>query len=248
MESKGTLHVKRNKEHINSYELELGENIIGRTSIKKPSTIVIDDDIKLSRQHFIITVSQNEDGTYNHVLQDNNSLNGTQVTSGKKKKKLSDNEIFPLQNEDIIIAGKNTSFEFLEDEMITSPIIDEKEPKPIIDGIIPVPTTKGGKTEHVMVSCNEISHIKADGNFAYLFVEGEEDRIIWANKNLKYFENLLRNEDYIFRINDSTIVNVKKVKSYNVEGKDGRVILENDKPFIVSRIIKDSFEEKYIKK
>jgi len=243
METAGTLYAtKNNNEPIRSFKLELGDNIIGRPSKEKPSTIEIEGDKKLSRQHFVIKVSKNEDGIFMYLLRDNDSLNGTQILSGKKKKKLSGNEEIRLQNGDVIKAGENIFFE-LEISDLETEEPTEDIPKHDI-GIISVPTTKGGKTEYVMAFCEEISHITADGNYSYLYLDDEESGIIWANKNLRYFEDLLRDKDYIVRIHDSTIINVKKMKSYNIEGRDGRVILETGAKFIVSRTYKDSFEKK----
>jgi len=242
MESIGTLHVRKNKtEYINSYELALSENSIGRPSKEKPSDIEIEGDNTLSRQHFIIHVSLNENGTYKYVLRDN-SLNGTQIISGKKKKKLNNNEESLLHNGDVIRAGKNMYFE------LEIPASDGEEPtgkipKPII-GKISVPTSKDGKTLYEVVYCEQISYIKADGNYAHLFLEMDENKVIWASKNLKYFEDLLRDEDYFVRIHDSTIVNINKIKSYNTEGREGRAVLENDKQLVVSRNYKDVLEEK----
>ena len=103
METAGTLNAtKNNNEPTRSFKLELGDNIIGRPSKEKPSTIEIEGDKKLSRQHFVIKVSKNEDETFLYLLRDNHSLNGTEILSGNKEKKLSGNEEIPLQNGDVI--------------------------------------------------------------------------------------------------------------------------------------------------
>ena len=252
MESIGILHVKRNNtEIINSYKLELGKNTVGRNSPEKPSTIEIDDDTKLSRQHFIIKVTQNEDDTFNYLLQDNNSLNGTQIISGKKKRTLNNDEEIRLENKDIIKAGEKFLFELeipTSEEQKTDKI-PKSDLKPI-KGKISVPITDKGKTVHEIIACEQILGIQADGNYAYLYITaGEENRIIWANKNLKYFENLLQNESYFLRIHDKYIVNANIIKSYNIEGKDGRItLIENIKidkrnALQVSRTYKDSCEK-----
>lgn len=246
MESVGTLHVKKNGVTVSSFELGLGENIIGRFSPfkEKPSTIEIEDDGKLSRQHFIINVNQNEDGTFKFLLRDNNSLNGTQIISGKKKKTLSSNNEEPLLNKDVIRAGEKFFFEL---EIPTSEEEKtEKSPKPI-NGRIFVPVTKEGKTIQEMVTCKQILGIKSDGNYAHLYIANGQE--LWANKNLKYFEDLLRDESYIVRISDKFLINIDIVKSYNVEGKDGRITIidnvriDNKNSLVVSRVYKSSFEK-----
>jgi len=254
METIGTLHVrKNNKDYINSYELELGENIIGRPSKEKPSTIEIKgDDENISRQHFFITVSQNKDKTFKYMLRDY-SLNGTQIVSGKKKKNLSKNEEFLLHNGDIINVGKNTFLE-LEISTVEPEKPTEKIPKSV-DGIISVPITQNGKKVYVAVACKDILYIKADGNYAKLYVETNENYVMymtksereeyfWATENLKYFENLLNDEDYIVRIHDSYIINIKKRRSYNTEVREGTVTLINGKSLPVSRNYKKLLEEK----
>ena len=243
MESIGVLHVRKtNTEIINSYELKCGENIIGRPSKEKPSTIEIDGDTKLSRQHFIIKVNQNKDETFTCFVRDNDSANGIQIISGSKKKTLTNNEEIRLENKDIIRAGEKFLFELEISTSEEQPT--EKIAKPI-NGRISVPVTgKEGKTEYKIVACEHILYIKADGNYAYLHItDDDEDRVIWANKNLKYFDNYLKDEPYIFRIHDSTIVNINMIEDYNVEGKDGRVTLKNKKMLPVSRTYKDSLEK-----
>jgi hypothetical protein len=257
MEFIGKLHVKKNGAIVNSFTLELGENIIGRPSKEKPSTIEIKgngklrDDGKLSRQHFIINVNQNEDGTLKFLLRDNNSLNGTQVMSGKKRKTLSANENFQLLHKDVIKAGEKFLFEL---EIPNSECEEPtgKMPKSVY-GKISVPiTNKEGKTVHEMISCEQILGIKADGNYAYLYLSAGQK--LWANKNLKYFEDLLKEESYMFRIHDKYIVNLNIIKSYNIEGKDGRIVLldnikiDDKNVFVVSRTYKELFESNFIKK
>ena len=251
MESIGKLHVKKNSAIVSSFELESGENIIGRPSKEKPSTIVIEGDDKLSRQHFIIKVNQNEDGTFKYLLRDNDSLNGTQRISGKKKKTLNNDDEILLLNKYCIKAGEKLLFE-LE---IPTPECEKptaKVPKPV-SGKISVPiTNKEGKTVHEMVTCEQILGIKADGNYARLYITNNKE--LWANKNLKYFEDLLKDESYIFRIHDKYIVNLNIIKSYNIEGKDGRITLldniriDNKDSLVVSRTYKELFEDNLIKK
>lgn len=250
MESIGTLHVKKNNtEIINSYKLELGENIIGRPSKENPSTIEIDGDTKLSRQHFIIKVNKDEDGTFKYLLRDNNSTNGTQIISDEQNRTLINNEEIRLENKDVIKAGEKFLFELEIGVEQPTEKIQKPRPKPI-NGRISVPiTNKEGKTEYKIVACEHILYINADGNYAYVHItDDDEDKVIWANKNLKYFDDLLKDESYIFRIHASTIVNIDKIESYNVEGKDGRVTLINGKMLPVSRTYKDSFEKLFIPK
>jgi len=251
METTGRLHVrKNNKEYINSYELELGENIVGRPSPskEKPSTIEIKGDKTLSRQHFIITVSQNEDGSFNHLLLDI-SKNGTEVLSNGNKKKLSKNEEeYSLQKRDFIIAGDNIYFEFDEcGEEDT-----EKLTKPIDEIIVPI--TKKQQKIHVKVFCKDILHIRADGNDAKLYVEAnekysqymEKEGYILAAAGLKYFEDKLKGVDYIFHCQRSYIVNMNKVMNYKKDGKEGLAIV-NNKEVYISREKFDEFKKRFSK-
>ena len=280
MESVGKLNVINKKgDIVSSFDLELGENIVGRSST---STIKIEDDDKLSRQHFIIEVSQNEDGTFKYFLRDNDSTNGTHVKSGKTGKKLkNNNDVHYLQNKDLITAGEKFSFE-LEISTLSpdeQPTIDtQKIPtkSQIIDGKISVPVTKKGKKEYVMVACKQILGIKAERNYASLYVEtykeirkenGEKTLVktveeTLVDENLKYFESVfededilkLKNEFYIVRIHDKYMVNLKYVKSYSREGKDGRITLHDDiqidkrNAFVVSRTYKNLIEKIFINK
>ena len=269
MESVGKLNViNKNGDIVSSFELELGENIIGRSST---STIKIEDDDKLSRQHFIIEASQNEDGIFKYLLWDNDSKNGTHVKSGKIEKKLKNNkDVHYLQNKDLITAGEKFFFELeistlSSDELPTKNISARAQ---IIDGKISVPVTKKGKKEYVMVACKQILGIKAERNYASLYMEiykenGEKTvEEILVDENLKYFEDVfededilkLKNEFYIVRIHDKYMVNLKYVKSYCREGKDGRITLNNDihinkkNTLEVSRTYKKPVEKIFINK
>jgi len=277
MESVRKLNVINKKgEIVRSFDLELGENIIGRSST---STIKIEDDDKLSRQHFIIEASQNEDGTFKYLLRDNDSTNGTHVKSGKTEKKLKNNkDVHYLQNKDLITAGDKFSFEL---EISTLPPDEQKTTKivakpQIFDGKISVPVTKKGKKEHVMVACKQILGIKAERNYTCLYMEihkeirkenGEKAVVktveeTLVDENLKYFEDVfeeeevlkLKNEFYIVRIHDKYMVNLKYVKSYSREGKDGRITLNDDmhidkkNALVVSRTYKNLIEKFFINK
>ena len=228
MESIGKLHVKKNDAIVSSFELKLGENIIGRPSKEKPSTIIIEGDDKLSRQHFIIQVNQNEDGTFKYLLRDNDSLNGTQRISGKKKKTLNDNEEIQLLNEDVIIAGEKLFFE-LEIPSSEYEPPTERIPKPV-NGKISAPMTVAGKTEYKMIDPKQILYIEADGNYAYVYViNGKNLRRIWTTQSLAHFIRSLKDESYMLQIHAKYVVNIDMIKDYWREGKDGTILLDIDK-------------------
>ena len=228
MESIGKLHVKKNGAIVSSFELESGENIIGRPSKEKPSTIEIEGDDKLSRQHFIIKVNQNEDGTFKYLLRDNDSLNGTQTISGKKKKTLSNSEEIQLLNKDCIIAGEKLIFEVeiptSECETPTGKI--QKQ----VTGKISVPMTVAGKTEYKMIDPKQILYIEADGNYAYVYVINDKNlRCIWTTQSLAHFIRSLKDEPYMLQIHAKYVVNMDMIKDYWREGKDGTILLDVDK-------------------
>ena len=236
---------KNNKEYVNFYELELGENSIGRPSKEKPSTIMIEGDDKLSRQHFFIKVSLNEDDTFKHILRDNYSKNGTWIISGNERIELRDNEEFRLQDGDIIRAGKNFSFKFIEGEIIT----ERDEPTPsvntLIDRIMTVSAIGKYGITNMKIPCKQILYIEAKGNYAHLFIEA--GGLIKSTKNLKHFENLLKDEDYIVRVHKSFVINIDNVTGYRIDGKDGWGIVDKIE-IPISRTFKDKFEKKYYNK
>lgn len=254
MENIGVLHIKREKtDKIESYELQLGKNIIGRPSMEKPSTIEIDGDKRLSRQHFIIDVRMdNEIARY--LLQDNRSLNGTQIISGKRKRLLynSDEQIY-LQDRDIIEAGNNILFELeipsMSSEEMTEQILKPNMISESADERISVPVTLKGKKQYQSILCKQILCITADENYAHIHIIDEEGyRQVWTNRNLKHFEELFRKEPCFFKIHKSTIVNTNKIKSYYIEEKEGKIVLVNDVKFTVSRTHKEEFEKFFLKK
>ena len=91
------------------YALQIGHNLIGRLSDVPKNDIEIDvDDICFSRQHFVIDVVMQNSESYDYILSDYNSKNGTSVVFhvNKLKKELNETARIYLKNGDVIIAGK----------------------------------------------------------------------------------------------------------------------------------------------
>ncbi len=62
-----------------------------------------------------------------------------------------------------------------------------------------------------------------------------------TNRNLRLIEKIL--SDNFFRINRTTIVNLKKIK--NVNGKEYEITMNNNKTYQISRREWSSFKRKY---
>ncbi len=116
----GKLHISRNEKFINTVDIFLGKNVIGRTSQEKKSNIQISGDEYLSKQHFVIEVAQKKNGSLQYIIyEEKQSVNGTKIIEKKKEKKLSVLEKIIITNECKIIAG-TTSFS-LEERKIELP-------------------------------------------------------------------------------------------------------------------------------
>jgi pSer/pThr/pTyr-binding forkhead associated (FHA) protein len=101
--------VDGNKKQIDTFNLQLGINSIGRPSRKKSSNIEIPDDDYLSRRHFCIDVRfDSNHNLLRYILSDNQSRNGTylrSIASANQNKLKTDDRII-ITNEDEIRAGK----------------------------------------------------------------------------------------------------------------------------------------------
>ena len=101
---------KLESEDGKSYDLDEGQNLVGRFSKTLNNDIGVDsDDIYFGRQHFVIDVIMQADSDeFDYILSDYNSKNGTSVIFGvnKLKKELNETARIYLKNGDVIIAGK----------------------------------------------------------------------------------------------------------------------------------------------
>ncbi len=91
----------------------------------------------------------------------------------------------------------------------------------------------------VFLEPNEILFVASDGNYCTLHLKNNKKIVI--TKKLKDV-NILLPEEHFFRIHNSYIVNLHKIKEFLKT--DGYVILENNHKIPVSRQRKSSFLEK----
>lgn len=88
-------------------------------------------------------------------------------------------------------------------------------------------TTEGMR----FIDVNKITHIKAEGSYARIHIQGKRDFI--ATKLLKEFEFLCANDMFV-RVHNSYMVNIRNVKSYSKKN-GGTITLVTDKEVPVSR-------------
>lgn len=89
-------------------------------------------------------------------------------------------------------------------------------------------------------TADEVIYCASDGNYTRVFLT--EQRKLYVSKNLKEMEHILPDKTF-FRIHNSYVVNLKKVKAYLK--KDAFVVLEGGAEIPVSRSKKQEFLEKY---
>lgn len=92
----------------------------------------------------------------------------------------------------------------------------------------------------VFLAPEDIFYIASDGNYATLFLK--ENKKIVVTKKLKEIMGLLPEKEF-FRIHNSYIVNLNKIKEFLKS--DGYVVLENNDKIPVSRQRKSEFLEKF---
>lgn len=92
----------------------------------------------------------------------------------------------------------------------------------------------------VFLEPREIMYAESDGNYATLHLENGKSLLL--TKKLKEVSELLP-DDYFFRIHNSFIINLNRIKEYLKT--DGYVILENGKKIPVSRQRKSDFLGKF---
>jgi len=92
----------------------------------------------------------------------------------------------------------------------------------------------------VFLEPDDIIYAESDGNYTTLFLQNNKKIVL--TKKLKEVGNLLP-EDHFFRIHNSYIINLNKIKEFLKS--DGYVVLENNKRIPVSRQRKSDFLGKF---
>ena len=142
----------------------------------------------------------------------------------------------PIDSDDLISAveklktkmqGQNSSTDSFELLLQNFNNLRQKNKK------ITVPTIYGFE----MISTQDILYCKSDVNYTTLFLKDKKNFTV--ARTLKEFESVLSQYDF-FRINNSYVVNLDYIKSYN-KGKGGFVKLENGVEIEVSSRRKDDF-------
>lgn len=90
----------------------------------------------------------------------------------------------------------------------------------------------------IFVKVNEISHIEADGSYAKLWLTNGSTMLV--SKKLKYFDDLLQNQNNFYRLHRSHLVNMQNIQKYNRH--DSLVVLENGTKLKIARDNKTEFE------
>lgn len=91
----------------------------------------------------------------------------------------------------------------------------------------------------ILVKVDKISHIDADGSYVKLHLNDGTNMLV--SKKLKYFEELLCNQNNFYRIHRSHLINIEFIKKYNRH--ESLVVLENNHKIKVARDNKVEFEE-----
>src|SRR5699024_6333791 len=139
----------------------------------------------------------------------------------------------PLDSDDLVETveklkakrKEQRSYKTIEEDFLTNP-------KQQI--VIPV----DGKL--LFFTADEVVYCASDGNYTRVFLT--ENRKLYVSKNLKEMEHILP-EKAFFRIHNSYIVNLKKVREYLK--KDAFVVLDGGAEIPVSRSKKQDFLENY---
>jgi len=92
----------------------------------------------------------------------------------------------------------------------------------------------------IFLEQSEIIYVESDGNYCSIFTENSKKIVV--TKKLKEINSLLP-EEHFFRIHNSYIINLNKIKEFLKS--DGYVVLEGNHQIPVSRQRKSDFLEKF---
>lgn len=85
-------------------------------------------------------------------------------------------------------------------------------------------------TEIKFIYLDKIRYLESDNNYTSIYTDHQQ-RLV-SSKSIGYYEELLEESDF-YRINNSYIVNLKKIERF-IKGKTGSVVLEDGKELTVS--------------
>ena len=89
----------------------------------------------------------------------------------------------------------------------------------------------------VFVKVNDILYCEASSNYTEIYMSDNKKHIV--SRTLKEYEDLLAEQNF-FRIHNSYLINLNRVKKY-VRGEGGYVVMNNDVSLDVSKRKKESF-------
>lgn len=85
-------------------------------------------------------------------------------------------------------------------------------------------------SEIKFIYLDKLRYLESDNNYTSIYTDNQQ-RLV-SSKSIGYYEDLLEESDF-FRINNSCLVNLKKIERF-IKGKTGSVVLEDGKELTVS--------------
>lgn len=85
-------------------------------------------------------------------------------------------------------------------------------------------------SEIKFIYLDKIRYLESDNNYTSIYTDNQQ-RLV-SSKSIGYYEDLLEEANF-FRINNSCLVNLKKIERF-IKGKAGSVVLEDGKALTVS--------------
>lgn len=87
------------------------------------------------------------------------------------------------------------------------------------------------------IEVNDIIYCKAEGSYTAFILKNSEKLLV--SKNLKEYENLLLDQDFM-RVHNSFLINLKEIKKY-IKSDGGYIIMNNNDTVSISRSKKEDF-------
>lgn len=93
------------------------------------------------------------------------------------------------------------------------------------------------------IEVKDIKYCEANGSYTNFYIQ--PDLKIMVSKNLKEYENLLDNSQFM-RVHNSFLINLNEVKKY-VKSEGGYILMKDDKQIAISSGKKEEFLERMIR-